>query len=282
MNTNFLTSIIFSVSIISSQLIFPGAAAADLEAFGGSDQRFKGEGDKNPPACQVEYPRGASSPFFIKWNCDDGEAIRDELRSEVWVYTTGGARGKLAGSFIGFPASLYVDENTVGSTDFTSVFPLRFRLLVTDRAGNAAVSPVLTVDSQDNSVEQCNLTLITASTQAVGSTTGIPSLSVVLEDKTLQTATSSERLVVTSFGDDPTSICEITSVCANGERISYNTTLSLSNTTASGTLLISPGNVSVEVSGTPTIANSILSSVEVSGTTTIDGSTTQVTLSCSK
>ena len=268
---------------IFSTLFFQSTSYADTSAFGGYIERFKGAGDRVPPQCVVDIPSAAASPFFIKWNCEDDESMSDELRSEVWIYRNGEPRGFLAGSFIGFPASLFVDEAVAREETFTNSLPLRFRLIVRDRAGLAAVSPFIVVSRQDNSVDECSLFLATEATLSDGSTTGIPSLVVSVDDSTLDIQSDSTSLSVNSLGSEAASTCEITSVCEDDDNVSFSGSFSLDSLgNASGTLSISPGSPTVSLSGTATLTDSILERVQLSGTTIIDDLETTVTLDCSK
>ncbi len=259
-------------------------AWAETSDFGGYSARFKGDGDKIPPECQIDLPRGSSEPFFVKWNCTDDNAEREEIRTQLWIFRKGAASGDLLKSFIGFPAAVKIDEAALGVANFTDGLPAQFRLVAEDRAGITAISPLLTVQIQDNSVDQCDLRVTAKATEATGGTTGLPESTVAVSDAAVQasqTSASNVSIVTTSAAEAET--CEIESLCENDSKLTFRAPITLgSNSSASAKLTISPGALLVEMTGTTQVKDSALTSISLSGTTEIEGREADVTLDCGK
>lgn len=261
-----------------------GSAAADTTSFGGYSARFKGDGDKIPPDCQIDLPRAASEPFFVKWNCTDDNAERDDIRTTLWIYKKGAPAGELLKGFIGFPAAVKIDESVLGSTKFTDGLPVQFRLVAEDLAGITAISPLLTVQVQDNSVNECDLQIIAQATEATGGTTGLPESSVTIANAVVQTTQSSATSVsIATAAAAEADPCEIESVCADDSKVAFRAPVTLgTGSTATAKLTISPGALLVDLTGTVVVKDSVLTSISLGGTTEIDGREADVTLECGK
>lgn len=262
-------------------------ASADTLDFGGSPERFSGNGDRKPPRCQINVPRAAQEPFFIKWNCTDDQAEPDNIRTTLWILRNGAEIPEKVKDFLGFPASVYVDAGLLGVEEFTTGLPAAFRLVAMDRAGTSALSPYLTVLSQDNSVASCGLELLTDPIQSEGSTTGVPSRQVLLSNVDVQTTqVGNNDVVITMLENGTASPCEIDEICGEDAAVRFQASITLSETSgttsAEGRVTVTPGVLSVNVEGSANVAESSLSSLEVTGDTTIDGVATRVTLSCSR
>lgn len=266
----------------------PQAGLADTLDFGGSPERFSGNGDRKPPRCQLDVPRAAQSGFFIKWNCTDDQAEPDNIRTSLWILRNGAEVPEKVKDFLGFPASVFVDEGLLGVQNFADGLPAAFRLVASDRAGTSALSPYLTVLGQDNSVDTCSLELLTDPTQSDGSTTGVPSRQVLLSNVSVSTRQVGNNDVTVSLIEGVSANpCEIEEVCDDGENlVSFRTSITFEDTSgstdANGTISVSPGSVLADLDGTAVVAESSLSSLEVSGDTTINGVATRVSLSCSQ
>lgn len=266
-------------------LISLKTASAEISEHGGEDQKFKGNGDLIPPLCQIDLPRSATSPFSIKWYCSDNDEQTDLIRTELWMYRKNEAAGRLIGNFLGFPAAAYVDQNVLEVTKFTDGLPVHFRLLARDRAGIAMATPFLTVYSRDNSsLEKCSLSITTEETKSTGNTIGLPSFSVELNDaKIISTQNTNDEFQITTAEKTSADLCEIESICNDGEEITFTANNSLkSNNAVSTTLSVSPGNLNVSLTGTFSESSAELDGLTLKGTTTIDGANAEVTLDCSK
>jgi hypothetical protein len=265
-------------------LLAASTAQADTSSFGGYSARFKGAGDKIPPECQVDLPRGSGEPFFIKWNCADDNAEREDIRTELWIYRKGAPTGERLKSFIGFPAAVKIDEGVLGVTKFTDGLPLQFRLVAMDLAGITAISPLLTVQVQDNSVSQCDLKIVAQATESTGGTTGLPESTVSAQNAAVQASQSSASnvsIVTTSAAEaDP---CEIESVCENDSKVTFRSPVTIaSDNSATAKITVSPGALLVELSGSAEVKDAALNSLSLTGTTEIEGREAEVTLTCGK
>ncbi|HMO16835.1 MAG TPA: hypothetical protein PKA63_03170 [Oligoflexia bacterium] len=243
-------SIASILSLVSIQMIgssIPVAVSEEITEFGGYPARFKGDGDLEPPLCNVEAPKSASEPFFIKWNCTDNESGPDELRSEVWILRQGAQIPVKIADFLGFPASVLIEKGhlidyaTIGEDEikrseaatkpFDSYLPIGIRMLVRDRSGTSALSPVLTVIPGESSFSECSINLSTEARSATKEVTGVPSLSAVAPIVTVQTNGSlGENTVITSSEDFTFGVCEISSLCgSDGASSFFNFELTLKN-----------------------------------------------------
>jgi hypothetical protein len=276
-------------------------ADAELLSFGGHAVRFKGAGDKVPPNCQVNYPTASTEAFFIKWACADKFTEQADIVSELWVQRKGDTRFKKIDDFLGFPASVEITESLLNAPSFEEGLPATFRVIARDRAGNASFSAPFSISAQDNSVETCSISITTEATESSGSTTGVPSLAVESTNfEVTSSQTSSNDLSVRSLDKVTAQTCDIESLCSDENRIRISSNLLITesstsptedttaeettpNNSASGTIIVSPGNVTVDVTGTVSVSEeNSLESLELSGETTIDGVAAQVELSCSK
>ncbi|MCB0323296.1 MAG: hypothetical protein KDD69_06960 [Bdellovibrionales bacterium] len=263
-----------------------GVANAETFDFGGSPERFSGNGDRKPPRCQINIPRAAQSSFFVQWNCTDDQATPDQIRTSLWIQRPGERAPDKLKEFLGFPASIFIDEGVLRVENFTDGLPAAFRLVAEDRAGTSAISPFYTVVAQDNSVDTCSLELETEGTESDGGTTGIPSERVLASDVSVTTEQVGNNDVrVTTFAAVNASPCEIGDVCSNDEKVTFESSLALldgddGTTSATGTVIVSPGNVGASVEGSAVRSSSSLTSLEVSGMTVIDGVPATVTLTC--
>lgn len=262
-------------------------AAADTTDFGGHPDKFKGAGDKIPPRCQIDIPRATTDPFFIQWNCTDDNADAQDIRSELWIFRKGAPAAVLLAPFLGFPASVRIDESVLQAASVADGLPASFRLVAIDRAGITSLSPILTVAAQDNSVDTCTLRVTTDATASTGSTTGSPELTVLLDDAAVNvnqlTNTSFRVASKTEAQADP---CEIDVLCFDESNVRFESSLSTSDddgaTAVKGTVSIIPGSLTVEVEGTTELDGVILRSLEASGRTRINGADADVTLTCNQ
>lgn len=308
-----------SLLLSTGILVAVCAASADVTDFGGEADRFKGNGDLEPPRCQLDVPRAATAPFFVKWNCADNYAPADEIRTELWIYKKGQEAPSLLANFLGFPASVQIDQGILGLTpeqDFTEGLPVSFRLVARDRAGVGTITVPVAVSSQDNSVTTCDLGILTEETESTGSTTGKPAMRVTVSNAvvaTTQTTTSKFRVSTpTAVSADP---CEIDPLCSDGERVTFvlsvvlddeNTvqtggsstgedtdedtdldedqtdTGSGSQNNATGALVVNPSTFSVDLTGSASIKDAVLTELNMNGEATVDGAPASVTVTCSK
>ncbi len=282
--TRTLGTSLFVVLSISLIVPFPVCDAETLD-FGGHPERFKGGGDRTPPECQLDIPRAASGPFFIKWNCVDEYTNPQDIRTQLWIYRNGEAASALNSDFLGFPAAAYIDENVLRVSEFSDGLPVGFRLYAWDRAGIATVSPLKSVLRQASGLGTCTVQLATEATESTGDTTGVPSSSVALSNIDVVSQELGEnKLRVFNASGSTASPCEISSVCEDDEQVSFDATITIADDdTFTGTIAISPGSVSSTLTGTTaTKDDTFVTSVQGSGTTTIDGTETGVTLNCSE
>lgn len=252
--------------------------------FGGYEERFKGAGDNVPPECQIDVPQAATEPFFIKWNCIDDNALQQDIQTELWIYRKNEEASEQVVKYLGFPAAAYIDATALKAASVQEGLPVSFRLLARDRAGITAVSTFLVVSKQASVLSNCTLNVTTEGTASTGSTTGLSESEATLSNVSVSSQEVGES-GIRLFTAIPVaaSPCDISSVCSDDEEVSFDTTLTVSDSSqASGSLRVSPGNVSAEVTGTVTMTDSVLiSSVDVTGTTTIDGQNASLSLKCS-
>lgn len=273
-----------TLTVISMLLIGAQIAQAETLSFGGHGEKFKGGGDKIPPECQVSYPTASTAPFLVQWNCVDDNAAREEIRTELWIYRKGAQAGELVQSFLGFPANVQITPALLRTADISSGLPVSFRLVATDRAGIATVSPFMTVRTQDNSVTSCTLQIETEETASTGDTTGLPAGTVLVENARVTTGfVDDQHITVSTVQPTAATTCEVTSVCDDGEKVAFQATLALSgNSNATGVLSVTPGSVRSQLSGTATYADTSLTAVEMTGEATIDTQNATVSLDCKK
>ncbi len=276
-------------SLFAYFFLFASAASGEVLDHGGYPERFKGAGDKVPPNCQFSVPDAAKSPFFIKWNCGDDNASQNDIRTELWMYRNGEAGSILVGNFLGFPAAAYINESVLGAEKFTDGLPVSFRLLARDTAGNTTVSPILSVRTQAASLESCTLQVITQATDSLGGTTGLPSLSVILEASAIITQNVTDSLIrVATSSPQEASTCEITSLCAEENKVAFDSSIKIENDSAKkeeSTLILSPDSITVtlsEVSLERSDDGALITSLSMAGTTSIDSQEADVTLRCTE
>lgn len=290
-----------SLGIISliCLLVFTTAGSSETSDFGGHPDRFKGGGDRTPPRCQIDLPRASTEPFFIKWNCTDDVSPEDEIRSELWIMRKDAVAAEKLSSFIGFPASVYIDSGILRQDVFADGLPASFRLVAYDRAGIAVITPFLPVLGQDNSVDTCDLLIVTEPTEADGGTIGQPSQTLSVSDaQVLSRQTTNSDLSVQTTQKVAASPCEITDLCEDKQQVTFESSLTVTSEDSSdqddsdsgtltpgtknlmGSLSLSPGNLLVSLSGEGQVSAGALESFEVSGNTVIDGASATVTLSC--
>lgn len=278
--TIFVTILALAVAILSN----PQALYAKPLDFGGYQERFKGAGDNVPPECQIDVPQAASEPFFIKWNCIDDNALQQDIQTELWIYRKNEEASEQVVKYLGFPAAAYIDTTILKATSIQEGLPVSFRLLARDRAGITTVSNFLVVSKQASVLSNCTLNVTTEDTASTGSTTGLSESEATLSNVSVssqEVGDSGLRLfTATPLAASP---CDISSVCSEDEEVSFDTTLTVSeSSTTSGTLRVSPGSVSAEVTGTVAVTDGVLiSSVDVTGTTTIEGQEASLSLKCS-
>lgn len=271
-------------TLLSCLLLIAQSSTADVIEFGGHDQRFKGNGDNTPPHCNIELPKGSTTPFFILWECDDDVSKQDAIRTELWLTRNNGGVPVLLNSFLGFPAAVQIDEQALQVTNFVDGLPIQVRLIAKDQAGNAATSETFTIRDQDVSVDNCDLTIATAATESTSETTGLPAMNVIMDNVDVSVAeTSSTNFSIRTKGETPSTTCEIDSLCSDKEELTFSIAVTLDSTgNATGTLAISPGDVSVKLSGDSTTSSSTLTQLDMSGETTIEGTEATVTFVCSQ
>lgn len=274
----------FGVSLLAAS-VYPVEPLAETTDFGGYPDRFKGVGDREPPRCQIDVPRSATEAFDIKWNCIDDACDPDEIVTELWVRRNNGDVPRKISDFLGFPAAVHVDENVLQAATIADGLPANFRLVARDRAGNATLSPFVTVLDRDNDVQTCDLKVVTEATPSSGGTTGVPAMSVVVTGADVQTSQSSNTSVrVATVTPATTSICEIDEICddeVDNDKVTFSAALTVgSNNTASGIVTVRPGAVSANVSGSNQTQGSSIGTLEVTGDTVIGDVAATVTLTC--
>lgn len=268
------------IKVVPSVLLAVSSASAEVTDHGGN--KFSGRGDRIAPRCSFDVPTAASAPFFIQWSCSDDNATADEIQTELWIYRKGSTAGKRVESFLGFPASVLIDEAILQVENFSDGIPLSFRLVARDTAGNAMVSELRAVFSQDNTLDSCDLSIVTEATESTDTATGIPSLSVIVQNATVTTDSTTPMFVRVST---PTVVnanpCEIDSICNNDGRVLFEAALDLGDDgTATGEVLVTPPLLTSDVRGSATVNNSVLNALDVSGSTTIGGVESTITLNC--
>jgi hypothetical protein len=269
-------------SIFLFLIALPLSASAQILEFQGD--KFKGEGDKRPPKCEVSKPASVNEPFSITWNCEDDDTDAEEIRTELWIYRSFDPGGELVGNFLGFPAAAWIDETTLGATPFTSGLPVTFRLLARDRAGNASITSDFSVTEKSDTLSSCTLAIVTEETESTETTTGIPSSSVVLTNVSISTQDAgTNSITIASLGSNLAKPCEISDICEESDRVSFSASVITSGSTATGgTLTTSPGGIiTSKLTGTVERSGNSISGIDVSGTGEIDDLATEVTLSCS-
>jgi hypothetical protein len=262
-------------------IIAPVLSYAETTDFGGYPDRFRAGGDQTPPRCQIDSPRSATSSFFVQWDCSDDVSPDDEIRTELWLLRRGAPTTVKVADFLGFPASVQINEGILQSDSFTDGLPITLRLVARDRAGNASLSPFLSVLGQDNSVDTCDLQLVSDTTESEGGTTGLPSMTVLLDNAMVSSQQTSnvDLRLSTPIAATPDT-CEIDSVCSDGSVSFVATILIDDDNNATASISITPGSVLANISGSAQVNGSDLQSLSLQGTTVIDNVVTNVTLSC--
>lgn len=268
---------------------FAVSASALTTDQGGHAEKYKGGGDKVPPRCGFDVPSSASEPFFIRWNCADNfedKTPQSDIRTSIWIRRESDTRWVKIEDFLGLPASLYVDHGLLGISpldDFESGLPVSFRLVAIDNAGITSTSPVRTVSAGSTALASCSLLIMTAATESTGSTTGVPAMSVQVENTSVASQqTRSDSVSFTTTADVSAAPCEIDTVCANSQQLSFLGSATLgADGTAEGSLQVIPGIDFVALSGTHQLDSSgQASTLNLSGETTIDGLAATVNVSC--
>ncbi len=261
--------------------------AADTTFFGGTVEKFKGAGDKQPPQCEIDVPNGASEEFFIRWNCKDqfNNTPPEKIRSAVWIKRTNDTRWIKIDDFLGFPSSLFVDKALLKLSpeeDFTGGLPVSFKFEAMDTAGITTISESFTVLSKTSSFSSCSLSVITQPTAATEGSSGTPSSTVTVTDAPVKLDSATDTTIALSTtAATAASVCEIDSICSDDDQVSFNINLAAdTNNTATGTVLVSPGNLVSNVTGTVSKTSSAITGISVSGTATVDGATADVTVTC--
>lgn len=217
--------------ILLSALFLVAPVLAEVLTFGGDDEQFKGDGDLVPPECTMNVPRIASEAFFVMWDCTDNESPKDELRSELWIKPKGENISRKVKDFLGFPASIEVNEGllkTLSETEkteedskatsisFSDYLPVEVRLIVRDRAGVGAISEVRTVVGGSSLL--CDISIKTQSSPASGDSTGVPSLAA--SATSVESANSGGGLQ--SLNEFTFSTCEIDQICKDDSAYSFS------------------------------------------------------------
>ncbi len=263
-------------NFLSKSALFIGALAfstqtfAEVSTFGGDKEQFVGDGDLVPPECTFDIPSIASEAFFVKWDCTDNNSPKEDLRSELWIKPKGQNISRKVKDFLGFPASVEVNEGLLKSISETKVedsvdvesvlafedyLPAEFRLIVRDRGGASTISEVHTVLS--GSSLSCDATILTEGSEATGDSTGLPSL----EASATAVDGANSGGGVQSLNAFIFSTCEIDELCKDSEKYSFSIseagdfTLISSNSSFTGT-----GELVVEDGGSTSFIGSFSTS----------------------
>jgi len=265
----------------------PVLTQAETFDFGGKPERFPGRGDRVPPTCQVQAPSAAGASFLVLWNCEDDDAAKGDIRSELWVLRKGSSAWELANQVLGFPAATTIDATLLKSTTVKDGLPASFRVVGIDRAGNATISPPFIVNPGDASTLTCSLTITTSGTEtdSSGSTTGVPSRSVVLSNVPSEAiAATDTAFTIKSATSSLATTCEIDSVCEADSLVSFSGSGVVNAGSSSDvTLSVAPGAPNLILSGTVTAGSdgTSVNAVNLSGTGTVEEEQATVTLECS-
>ncbi len=278
----------FSAALMLSLVLSTNAQARTTDQ-GGHPEKYKGGGDKVPPRCGFDVPTAASEPFFIRWNCADNfedKTPQSDIRTSIWIKRESDTRWRKIDDFLGLPASVWVDRSLLGISeldDFEKGLPVSFRLIASDNAGITSTSNIRTVSAGSTVIEVCNLSVVTEATESTGSSTGIPALSVQVDNAAISSIQSSTDAVSFSTLDEvQSSVCEIDSLCSNGGLISFNGTASLATDGGSdGSIQVVPGLDFVALQGSyQTDSSGAATALNLTGETLVDGLSATVTLSC--
>lgn len=276
----------FGIATVTLSLS-PVLAQAETIDFGGRPEKFQGRGDRIPPSCQVQAPSAAGASFLILWNCEDNDAAKPDIRTELWVLRNGSSAWEIGKQFLGFPAGMTVDENLLKSTTVREGLPASFRVVGIDRAGNATISPSFIVNPGDASTLTCSLNLATAGTEtdSSGSTTGVPSRSVVLSDVPSEAiAATQTAFTIKSSTSSLATTCEIDSICSADSQVAFSGSGVINSGSSSDiSLSITPGAPNLTLSGTVTTGTDgmSVSAVSLSGTAILEEESATVSLECS-
>lgn len=271
-----------------------------ITEFGGSPARYKGDGDQEPPLCSLDVPKSASEPFFIKWNCSDNQSSPDELRSEVWILKQGAQIPVKIADFLGFPASVKIEKehlidyaalgnDEVARTEaqarsFESFLPVRFRMLVRDRAGVSSLSSVVEVTPDSGSFSSCSVNLSTEAQAATLEVTGIPALIATAPSVPVSASSSGtvsgSGAVINSTDNFSFSVCEIESLCANDAQ--YQLSLTFDKNEGNGQVVINSVNSRQSISANlkPELESENGDAVTLVGQTTLEGAPLLVGIQC--
>lgn len=282
--TRAITILLALVAAVFS-LLSTTAVYADTSDFGGYSERFKGKGDREPPQCQLEAPASAAEEFFIQWNCADNYCPVDDIRTELWVLRKDATVPRKVTEFLGFPASVQINTGLLEAATIEEGLPASFRLVATDRAGNSTVSPYVTVLSGEDTEASttCSLQVVTEATASTGSTTGVPSMTVLLSDApvTVRQNSNESSLEILTTSATTAETCEITTLCENNNKLTFDLTLTdVTSSGTAGTIIISPGSVDSSLTGTSSISGTAITTLNMTGTAVIDETNATVTLTC--
>ena len=263
-------------------IIFSTSVYAEVSSFGGSNERFKGKGDRIPPECSLELPDVAGDSFIVKWNCSDDDTEYQDIVTELWMYKKGSESSELVKSFLGFPAAAVINSDLLRGLTVSQSLPLGFRLRAVDRAGNSTISETMYIKSQSASLSKCDLRIVQPATVAIGGATGLPQTELVVKSQEIMTQQISSGLIIESENITNFSSCEVDHLC---EKQFDRFTLSLSDDTMSSGILNLYRNdesiFSVKISGSPSyLDESNLSAISLLGTGIIDDRSSSVSLSC--
>ena len=278
----------FAISLALVTLSFsPVLTQAETIDFGGKPEKFAGRGDRTPPTCQVQAPSAAGASFLILWNCEDDDAAKQDIRSELWILRNGSSAWELANQVLGFPAATTVDAKLLRSLTVKEGLPASFRVVGIDRAGNATISPSFIVNPGDASTLTCALSVVTNGTEtdSTGSTTGVPSRSVVLSSVPSEAiAATATAFTIKSATDSLAATCEIDTICSADSLVGFaGSGVINAGSSSDVSLSITPGAPNVTLSGSVTTGTDGISvtAVSLSGTTTVETEQASVTLECS-
>ncbi|MBL7662894.1 hypothetical protein JNK13_09110 [bacterium] len=281
MKTKFLLTT--SLTLLASSTL---AAPVD---FGGWGERIKGAGDKIPPQCTFDVPRGAKAPFSVTWYCQDNFTKDPDITTEVYLKKKTESDFKMVYRAMGFPAAFGVGADTLGVTaegEFTDGLPASFRFVAIDRSGNRTISQEIQVTSEDLSVSSCSMELTTAGTEATEEgETGIPESTLSIDSTSVTTSFGTTGgIQFKTVAAVEASTCDIESLCGDGtEPTSVSFSCDVSGTSSlTGTCSVSPGAEAVTVTGTSTSEGGNVSALELTGETEVDGQAATLSINCSK
>ena len=262
-------------ALAAGLLLLPSLAGAETAEFGGEPL---GQ-NSTPPLCQITYPVSTRQPFFIQWNCSDDVSDPADITTELWISRPNDPRYTKVDDFLGFPASVQVNAALLGATSVAEGLPLNFRLIARAAAGATSVSPVFTVSGGSTSISKCDLSIVTQGTTSTGSTTGVPSSSVLLRGAAVTTQRGSNgQLTVRTTVPATASTCEIDSICEADSLVAFSVALGASGSSSSSSSTSSSSSSSSSSSTSSSASSSSSSSTSSSGGSSGGAATGELTV----